>query len=113
MPDIMSQINEVELEQLAIELIDYADSISDVMNRINSKMEQLNSCINGECSKGIQNKYSDFKSNYKIAKQNILKYSNDLIALIQKMKDGQLDMAKLFIQETDNINVKSQKIERL
>lgn len=113
MPNVINQINQDELEQLAIELIDYADDIGDLFNQINQKMSLINSYLSGDSLAQINNNYSFFKNNFKTAKENILSYSNDLIALIQKMKDGQLDLAKLFVSEADNINLMSQKIERL
>lgn len=113
MSNVINQINQDELEQLAIELIDYADDIGDLFNQINQKMSLINSYLSGDSLAQINNNYSFFKNNFKIAKENILSYSNDLIALIQKMKDGQLDLAKLFVSEADNINLMSQKIERL
>ena len=59
-----------------------------------------------DCSKyySLVNSYNEFKKNYSIVKQNIVTYSDDLIAVINKFKSGDNDVSVLV--ESDSMDVK-------
>ena len=94
-------IREDELSELAIDIIDFNDEI---FNSVDSKMSELKAYY--DCSKyySLVNSYNEFKKNYSIVKQNIVTYSDDLIAVINKFKSGDNDVSVLV--ESDSMDVK-------
>jgi hypothetical protein len=97
-------IREDELSELAIDIIDFNDEIAEIFNSVDSKMSELKAYY--DCSKyySLVNSYNEFKKNYSIVKQNIVTYSDDLIAVINKFKSGDNDVSVLV--EGDSMDVK-------
>lgn len=100
-------INEEELSELAIDIIDFNDEIAELFSSIDGKMSELKSYF--DCSKyyTLLNSYNEFKKNYAVVKQNILTYSDDLIAVINKFKSGDKDVSLVVAGDYEDVKQKA------
>lgn len=110
MDDVIAGINEDELGNLSLEVIDYADRISEIFDRIDTCMERLPLHYEGTPCTEIMNFYNKLTPFYGIIKNNILSYSDDFIELIRKMQDNDKYLAKLFQTYTDETINKTKSI---
>lgn len=110
MYDTVEGINEEELSSLTIEILDYADRISEIFDKLDDTIEKLPSCYQGKPCKEILSKYKDLSSNYSTIKDNITSYSDDLLALIRKMRDNEKSLTTLFQGYSDELDSKTKLI---
>lgn len=110
--DVFFAINEPELESLSLELIDYADDISSILSKINAKIDTLDLYCDGKAIIELKEKYSNFKVNYSIVKQNINTYSSDLIDLIQKAKTSNKKIVNIIEEGQDDLRVQAKNLTR-
>ena len=106
-------INEDELSNLALEISDYSDRISEIFDKIDVQMERVSNNYQGPSSDAIINYYKELKPRYEIVKNNINGYSEDLIALIRKMKENEKFLVSLFEDATAEAKSKVKPEERL
>lgn len=104
-------INEENLGSFAMNLLTTSEDISEIFSSIDKKMEALKLCFDGSEYDHLMSKYRDFRKNYSIAKNNIVSYSDDLIALINKVRAGDKNIAFLLEQMTKYANEKAKEIE--
>lgn len=104
-------INEEELSELAIDIIDFNDEIAELFSSIDGKMFELKSYF--DCSKyyTLLNSYNEFKKNYAVVKQNILTYSDDLIAVINKYKSGDKDVSLVVAGDCEDVKQKATMVK--
>ena len=102
MKDVVAGINEDELSNLSLEVIDYADRISEIFDKIDACMDKLPTHYQGETCSSIINFYNELTPYYSIIKDNIISYSDDFIELIKKMQDNDKYLVSLFQNYTDD-----------
>lgn len=110
MDNVVAGINEEELGNLSMEILNYADDISDIFSRIDSCISKLPSSYDCDVKTKIMNSYDVIKDNYKVVKSNIISYSDDLIELIQKMKEGDEYISNMFVEFTTEMQDKKRTI---
>lgn len=108
--DVVSGINEDELSLLSLEILDYSDRISEIFDRIDSCMERLPNYYQGLPCEKLMQYYKELTTYYPIIKDNIVSYSDDLIALIKKMKENDKFLTTLFQNYTDDTKNKMKSI---
>jgi hypothetical protein len=111
--DLAAEINENGLSELSLEIIDYADWAYSSLSSLNGKFEALKSCYDCAAYQTMKGQYDLIKKNYSVIKKNIISYSDDLISLVQKMKEGQRKIVRIINETTADVNAKSNQIERL
>lgn len=108
--DIVAGINEDELSSLSLEILDYSDRISEILDKIDSCMDKLPNHYKGSPCTVLINQYNELKPYFSIIKNNIISYSDDLIALIKKMQDNDKTLTTLFQNYTDGAKDKLKSI---
>lgn len=86
--EIASAINEEDLDNFILSIMDAADDISTIFEKIDNEVSRLSEYLKSEALKNILNEYNEIKSNYAIIHDNILTYSDDLIDVKNNMKNG-------------------------
>lgn len=95
-------INEEDLSSLSIEVLDYADRITEIFDKIDACMDRLPDYYQGESCSALMNFYNELVPYYSIIKNNIVSYSDDFIELIKKMQDNDKYLVTLFQNYTDD-----------
>ena len=111
--DIYLWINEDNLGSFAMNLLTASDDISEIFSSIDKKMEALKLCFDGKEYDHLMSKYRDFRKNYPVVKNNIVSYSDDLIALINKVRAGDKDIAFILENLTKYANEKATEVKEL
>ena len=106
-------MDEEELSQFAMDLIDYGDSVGAIFSKIDSKMQNLGNYYVGNGYNEFMKFYREFRKNYSIVKNTIVSYSDDLIALINKVQAGDHQIAFAINNITDAITDEAKKINEL
>lgn len=111
--DISFAINEGDLSDFAMDILTVSEDAADIFSKVDSKMEALKNCF--ECSEydKLMNKYNSFRKSYSNVKASIVSYSDDLIALINKVKAGDKKVALAISDLTVENLRKAQNIEKL
>lgn len=112
MKDIVVGINEDELSNLSLEVIDYADRISEIFDKIDDCMDKLPNYYQGPPCDEILNLYDKVKSFYPIVKANILSYSDDFMELIKKLREDEKYLITLFQDYTEDTIKKTKSVEK-
>lgn len=86
--DVSSAIRESDLDNLIISIMDTADDLSIIFDKINKEVFELQEYFKCDAMDSILNEYDEIKSNYSIIHDNILTYSDDLIDVKNKIKSG-------------------------
>ncbi len=107
----LSGINEPDLGTLSIEILDYADKVSEIFEKIDSEIFSLTNYYKGTSSNKIIEAYDGFRKNYQTIKENIISYSDDLNSLLTHSKDNEKYFASLFtnlsLETNANNNMKN------
>ncbi len=109
----LSGINEAALGELSIEILDYTDRISEIFKKIDDNMYRLGNCYQGKCYDDLLRYYENFRKNYPIIKENIISYSDDLIALVRHMNEADAHFAQIYTNLTNEAQGKTKIIEKL
>ena len=104
--NIIAGIKEDELNSLALEILDYSDKISEIFNKFDTKVEMLSEYYKTSAYKEFVYKYNLFRKNYTLVTNNIISYSDDLIALVHKMRENENFLTNLFIDYTEEAKTK-------
>ena len=110
MEEVVAGINENGLNELSLEILTRRDNISEIFEKIDSCMERLQSCYRGEPSKKLTLYAEELHSSFSMAKENIKNYSDDLTALIDKMRTNDRYLSSLFRELTEK-TIKQANIE--
>ena len=111
--DIKLAIREDDLADLAMEILTISEDVTDIFSNIDSKMASLKNCYDADGYNQLMAKYRDFKKNYTIVKDNIVSYSDDLIAVINKVRAGDKKIAFMIDNITEDTKDKASKIEKM
>ena len=94
--EVVAGINEEELRALSVEMIERADRISEIFERIEAQMDRLPACYQGPpCAKLIE-RYRSIKSSFPTIKSNLTSYAGDFTTLIRKMRENDKYLSRLF-----------------
>lgn len=102
--EVVAGIQETELGALSIEVLDYVERVSDILNRIDSCMEQLPACYQGSPCTKLVNRYQAIQAQYPLLKDNLKSYSDDFITLIKKMRENDKYLSSLFQEFTSDLH---------
>ena len=111
MKNVVMGINEDGLKSLSLEVIDSADRISEIFDKIDACMDKLSGCYQDSSSVKLLEYYNDFRENYSVIKGNIKSYSDDFIELIEKMRENDNYLISLFQNYTNDTYDKIKSIE--
>ena len=109
MDDFFAGINENELSALSLEISDYARKVSGILNKIDNAMSGLQNCYRGPSADAIMQRYGEIKTSFPTVKNNISSYSDDLVALIRKMRAGDKRLTGMFDLFTEDLRVQNRK----
>lgn len=112
MNDFVTGINEEELSSLTIEILDYADRISDIFDRLDFCISKLPMHYQGSSCTEIINYYRGLEENYLIIKNNVISYSDDLTTLIKKVHENDKYISSLFRNYTEDTKYKIRSVEQ-
>lgn len=101
--DLFIAIKEDELGEIAIDFMNFNDELSELFSSIDSKMFELKSAFNSKEYQSLLNQYNEFKKNYSVVKNNINSYSDDLVAVINKMRTGDSNITSLLETKSDDV----------
>lgn len=113
MQEVLLGVKEGDLSTFAMDVLTVADDISDIFSKIDSKIESLKNCFDGQKCQNVISAYADLRSNYSAVKDSIISYSDDLIALINKVRSGDNHIAFLINQITEDTKNEAKRIESL
>ena len=109
--DIQLAIREDDLSTFAMDLLTISEDISDLFSSVDSKMDNLKNYFDGSKYDLLMDSYRSFRKNYTVVKNDIVSYSDDLIAVINKVRSGDNDIAFLINQITEDTIKKSKEVE--
>ena len=110
MQDVVAGINEEGLGTLSLEILDYVDRISKIFDKIDASMDRLKLCYRGPSCDKIISCYGMMQELYPVIKGNIKSYSDDLILVIRKMKEGDEELSKSIQRMSDEYRSRIKKI---
>lgn len=99
--DAVEGINESDLDELCMQILDYADDASEIFQKIDLAIEPLPEYYKSDSCDEIMRRYQEFRKSYSIIKGNIASYSDELIALKRKMAEDGSYLTKLFTSYTE------------
>ncbi|NLC48220.1 MAG: hypothetical protein GX758_02550 [Tenericutes bacterium] len=108
---VVNGINEPELNSLSMEILDNAELISELFDKIDSKIEELPEIYKSNSCLELINSYKDFRANYAVIKNNIVSYSDDLISLGNNMRENADYLTDMFVKYTQDTRSKTKEIE--
>lgn len=108
---VVNGINEPELNSLSMEILDYVERISEIFDKIDSKIESLPDYYKSRACTDFINSYNDFRTNYAVVKGNITSYSDDLICLAVRMRENADYLTNMFKNYTQDVKSKTKEIE--
>ena len=100
--EVAAGINDEELTSLSEEILKYVDNISSILERLDRSIERLPGCYRGEASDKLMRRYSEIESSFSVLESNLRSYSEDLKALIVKMKEGDQSLSRIFQEATND-----------
>ncbi len=81
-------IRETELNSLSISILDYADRLMELFEKLDTTIDDLPKYYKDEACDILINKYHDLSEYYSVIKNNFVSYSDDLMALIKRTKEN-------------------------
>lgn len=108
--NIIGAIREEELGNLSMEVLDYAERIALLFERIDEKFNSVAEFYDSESYVKLMESYNEFRANYTIVKSNIESYSDDFIRLISKMHEGMDEVSLMFEKYTEDRRLKAKEI---
>lgn len=109
--DISITVSNRELGDFAMNLLDTSEKISEIFSSIDSKMSNLEQYYSGAEYQKLMDSYRIFRKNYSLVKTGIVAYSDDLIALINKVKAGDRKLALVVSDLTSEVRKKANEIK--
>lgn len=91
-------VNEQKMENLALDIIEYANRLNKIFNRIQLITDETKNSFISDQGDLFRKKLENQSNYYQIVNQNILSYANDIIKVNNKYKFGVKQIA-------DSINV--------
>lgn len=81
-------IRETELNSLSISILDYADRLMELFEKLDTTIDDLPKYYKDEACDILMNKYHDLSEYYSVIKNNFVSYSDDLMSLIKHTKEN-------------------------
>lgn len=81
-------IRETELNSLSISILDYADRLMELFEKLDTTIDDLPKYYKDEACDILINKYHDLSEYYSVIKNNFVSYSDDLMSLIKHTKEN-------------------------
>lgn len=108
---IIYAMKEESLGELAIELMNNADSIMEILSSVTTKMEELSSYVDGPVYQSLMAKYNTLKNNYSTVKTYPLTYSADLIEVMNIIKNGDREITFITNDAKDSMSEKVKEVK--
>ena len=99
--NIIAGIRENDLGSLSLEIMGCVDRISVIFNRIDSTVNSIPAQYRGESCDELMRSYAKLKAEFPLVKENVKSYADDLVSLLNKMKQIDFDLTKLFRNADD------------
>lgn len=109
----LAGINESSYQELVVSIMDYADRINEIFNRIDDNVNKIPECYKASSCQLLLSKYEEIKKCYPIVHENILSYADDLTTALQKYREMDKDTALKFDVLTHETTKKAKEIETL
>ena len=109
--NIIAGVNENEIIQLCNMIGKHVDAISEIFNKFDDDMDEVKKYYDSNSFKALCASYDVLRKNFSVIKDNMLVYSNDLSELIVKMRNGMLDLARLYETFKEKYAAKRKAIE--
>mgnify|MGYP004461548171 FL=1 len=96
-------IRETELNSLSVSILDYADRLMELFEKLDTTIDDLPKYYKDEACDILMNKYHDLSEYYSVIKNNFVSYSDDLMALIKHTKENYNyygDVIDIFTEDT-------------
>ena len=103
MERVISGINEGELNALSMEVLNHRDNISEIFEKVDACIDRLQAVYRGQPCNGIIGYYNQIKPSFATTKENIRSYSDDLLMLIEKIKENADYLSGLFDDLTNRV----------
>ncbi len=104
------EVNRDSLGELSMDILDYADRISELFNDIYSKFISLEDYYKGDTFDALKVKIVAANSNFEKIKNNIVSYADDLIMVTKKATEDSSYISTLVNALADSIKEKSKNI---
>ena len=88
-------INEQAIDNLILDIYDYADRINVILNSLEDTFDKYADCFMDASSSNFKYKLDQLKSNFPIVNNNIKSYADDLIKVKNSFVNVSVDMAQL------------------
>ncbi|MBQ6841579.1 MAG: hypothetical protein IJO63_05670 [Bacilli bacterium] len=109
--DVVTGINEEELKELCLEVMDYSERIMGIFDKVDEEFELLKGNMVCNSYDQLMNSYRTFRANYLVVKNNINSYSDDFIALIQKLQENAKYLSTMFVNATEDMLLKAKQVK--
>jgi len=96
MSDVEAAIREDELTELSVSIMETADKISIIFDKIEKEISNLSSYLSCDALSKIVAEYEGLSNNFNIIPKNINTYSEDLISVMNKMRSGMKNISISF-----------------
>lgn len=104
------EVNGESLGELSMDIMDYADTISELFNDIYNKFMSLEDYYKGDAFDALKVKIMKINDNSEKIKSNIISYADDLIMLTKKVKEDSSYINTLINDLTETIKSKSKNM---
>lgn len=104
-------LKETELNSLSVSILDYADRLMELFEKLDAIMENLPQHYKDKACDNLINKYHDLTEYYPIIKNNFVSYSDDLVALIKHTKENYNYYGNLVNIFTEDARKEKAKVE--
>ena len=106
-------VKDEDLSSFAMDILSFSDDISEIFSSLDSKMNELKTYFSGSRYDKLMSAYNAYKPSFGIVKDDIISYSDDLIALVNKSIAGDKHIAFLIDQVTESAKLKTEEINNL
>lgn len=84
----VSGVNEVGLDRIATDIIEYADKLNNIFNQLQLLVDNSKNYFNSEVNQIFCRNFKKQAEYYQIINQNILSYASDFVKIKQSYKVG-------------------------
>ncbi len=109
--ELIDGINEPELSELSLEILDYAERIVAIFDKIDEKIEQLPSSYKSQAYDAFLESYNSFRQNYSTVRDNVISYSDEIITLIRRLHENEKKYINKYENYTKDSISQAKKIE--
>lgn len=99
-----SGINEEGIDKLVIDIYNSAESVHKIFDNISNLIEQTSDYYQTDNGDELRKKFNNFKINFDIINDKLLKYADGLASIKMKYQDLSFDVATNVKTNTDDIS---------